>query len=211
MDTKIGTIAALTFISLLMVSSSCNKNWNCTEVIYNFECRLQIYPDDDSIKINDTIWLDMNVPKKLKDYISGEEIDYSQAENFGSAIRFVELIDGTIPELGVKPAVDSFEFKLAIGQQIPSILPKQVNQYIFQELQNTYNFKLGIIAKKKGIYGIGIGNAANVFRRNDKCTKANFSIKLINTNNHIYYLEQSRPGYVPSALEISNTYYFKVK
>ena len=72
-----------------------------------------------------------------------------------------------------------------MGRQIQrTYLQNQIVEYIFFESQNTYNFKLGIIAKKKGIYAIGIGNAANVYTENDPCRKASFLFKLINTNNH---------------------------
>ena len=147
----------------------------------------------------------------LKDKTTGNMIDYSSAGNLGTTLSFGEFIGGSISNPGGIAAVSSFGYKLITGDEISTYLPEQVKAYNFIETPGMYNFKLAIIAKKKGIFAISVGNAANVFRKDDKCTKAAFAIPLKETNNHIYFLQQNRPGYTPSGLELTNMYRFKVK
>jgi hypothetical protein len=99
-----------------------------------------------------------------------------------------------------------------LGNFIPdNLLPEQNRDYGFSEMNNEYKFKLGVIPKQTGTFAIGVDNAANVFRTNDKCTKASFFIKFANTNQHLYFIEQNRPGYTISESESTHAYCFKVK
>jgi hypothetical protein len=189
--------------------ASCNKN--CVESKYSFEIGMKIYPNIETININDTLWLEVNSNTVLKDNISGEMIDYSFAGNLGTALSFLEFTGGSISNPGAVYAVSAFRYILMSGEEvIPHFLPEKVKEYKFDEKQGSFKFRLGVIASKKGVFAIGISNASNVFKENDKCTKAAFSIPLKETNNHIHLLEQNRPGYIPSGLEITNLYCFRV-
>jgi hypothetical protein len=169
------------------------------------------YPDLDSISINDTIWFQINSSTNLKDIQTGRQIDYSNVENMGSAITFLEFIGGSVIDPGVVGSTSAFNYNLILGSVVTNPLVEQIKEYKFLEEQGNYKFKLGVVPKKKGIFGIGIGNAANVYRKSDKCTKAGFNITFKNTNQHLYFLEQNRPGYTPSGMELTNLYCFKVK
>lgn len=193
------------------VNSTCSKKIDCSQSIYSFAINVVAHPDLDSISINDTIWLEINSSTNLNEIQTGRQIDYNNAENIGSAITFLEFIGGDINNPGVVGSTSSFNYNLILGSAIMNPLSEQIKEYKFLEEQGNYKFRLGIIPKKKGIFGIGIGNAANVYRKNDKCTKANFAITFKNTKQHLYFLEENRPGYTPSGTELTNLYCFKVK
>jgi len=123
----------------------------------------------------------------------------------------LEFIGGNFTDPGSNPAVSSFSYKLINGREQPNVLPDKIKEYLLSEVQNKYIFKLGVIAKKKGLFAIGIDNAASGFRKNDNCTKATFHIKLKDTDNQIGFYTQNRPGYTPSGLDLTNLYCFKVK
>ncbi len=209
MTTILTRVAILIFILWITTQASCNKN--CVESKYSFKIGIKASPNLDSINLNDTIWLEVNESTTLKDLSSDNIVDYSNASNLGTAISFGEFIGGSVSNPGGIPAVNAFNYNLITGKEFVHYLPAQTKEFNFDESQGRYKFKLGVIAKRKGIFSISISNAANVYSKNDKCTKASFAINLKETNNHIYFLEQNRPGYIPSGLELTNMYCFKVK
>lgn len=199
-------------IHVLFVYASCSKNGDCITQRYSFSTGIKAYPDNDSININDTIWLDFSCPTRLVDLNTGGLIEYSGAENLGTSIDFLEFTGGSITNPGAIAAVNSFEYKLIHGIFIPDDhLPEKNRDYKFTQVNSEYKFKLGIIPKRTGVFAITPGDASNVYRNNDYCTKASFSITFSNTNQHIYYYQQNRPGYIPSGYELTHMYCFKVK
>lgn len=197
-------------IYFLSVYASCNKN--CAVKTYSFATGIKSYPDTDSININDTIWLEFISPTRLVDISSGNSIDYSTAQNLGISINFFQFTGGSISNPGVIPAVNAFEYKLVYGEFLHDpFLPDQNRDYKFAEINNEYRFKLGIIPKRVGIFSFSPGDAGGVVRNNDECSKANFKITFTNTNQHLYFYEQNRPGYIPSVYEQTHIYCFKVK
>lgn len=210
MGTNMKRVGILAIVFMTMVSTTCNKRFDCANQVYSFGIDIKAYPDLDSIYIGDTVWLELNAPTKQQDLNSGRKIDYNNAENNGSAITFLEFVGGSINDPGVLGAANFFTFNLILGENIPNPLIAQIREYKFTEIQGVYKLKVGIVAHKKGIFSIAISNAANVYRRNDKCTKASFAIRFKDTDQHLYFLEQNRPGYTPSGLELTNMYCFKV-
>lgn len=205
-------IFILIFISYLSIYSSCNKRINCNATVYSFEATIRAFPDSDSLNMGDTIWLELICPARLRDAISGNMIDYSGAENFGTVIGCLEFTGGDILNPGVVGAANDFDFKIIYGSLVSNpINPGTNKEFLFSEIQSTYKFKLGLIPKKTGIFAVSPGNAANVYRRNNSCDKAGFSITFTNTAQHLYFYEQNRPGYTPSEYERTHMYCFKVK
>lgn len=134
-----------------MVNSSfrCNKGIDCTENIYSFNLGIKAYPDKDSSEVGDTLWLEVNEPTTLKDFRSGNDIDYSGAENLGSVISFHEL--STDRQLTI-PAIAKFNYNLQKGVERNVLDPSFEKQYLFIEEGKFYKFKLGLIAREKGIF-----------------------------------------------------------
>jgi len=202
MATNKSSCFLLLFLTVILSSSmQCKKIVGCAETIYNFEIGVKAYPDIDSITIGDTIWFEVNTPSLLKD-VNGQMVDYSTAANLGSAVSFHTLSEDN--QFTIK-SVNKFDYLLKEGTQLK--ITDDLIEYSFSEKNGNYLFKLGIIAKEKGTYGLIFSNAANVYRNNDKCTKASFNINFHNTNPH-YNLN---PNFQGGPIPVGGDYYFKVK
>lgn len=103
----------------------------------------------------------------------------------------------------------SFSTYLLEGTKIENPHVDQIREYLFSEVNGRYVFKLGIIPKRRGTFGVGVGNAQNVYRASDKCTKAFFSIILKDTEHH-YYLNPNINSSNTDTTQPSGTFYFKV-
>lgn len=200
----------LLIMGIALTFSRCTEKFNCDRTVYTFQINIEAFPDKDSIHIGDTVWLTVNTKAQFKDTISGKEIDYGGAENLGPAISYLKLIGGNFSNPGVLPAANSFNNILITGKLTSNLKADQFRGFLFQGDSGTYKFRLGIVPKERGIFVISPGNAANVYRKNDKCTKASFMITFKNTDQHLYLYEQSRPGYIPSEYEKTHMYCFKV-
>lgn len=208
MDTNSTTLFVVVLLAatIFFQQCSCNKTGlDCAQVIYSFDLPAKAYPDKDSISINDTFWLEINESAYFKDRRSGQVIDYSGAENLGTALAFGNYNK----DLGswTNESPDSFDLILKedFGQ-----LVNQTSidvEYSFLENDKRYLFLLGVVPKKRGLFSLLFSNSNNTYRKADKCTKASFDIFFANTNQH-YALN---PFYIPGTNPRGGDYYFVVK
>lgn len=211
MDTKTRFIFAFIVSFLMFCISACGKlGRGCADTKFVFQSGIRAYPDRDSVHIGDTIWFEANVPTSLTDTKTNQVIDYSGAVNMGTYIALDRLTGGSIANPSGVYAAGEFNYVLITGQEFTNTFPQRTRNFLFTETNKQYSLKFGIVPQKKGIYFAGIGNPANVSRKSDPCTKAGYSIKFINTNQHLYFYQNDRPGYVIQGLELTNAYCFKV-
>jgi hypothetical protein len=211
MATKILTIGILLFIAMTSTFSTCKKGGlGCANTIYNFQISAKAFPDKDSIRINDTLWIEINTPVSLTELASGNIVNYGGASNLGMALSFDLFTGGSIDDPGSSFAANNFDYYLETGNHVNNPFTERIREYLFIEENNKYHFKLGIIPKQLGTYTVAISNATNVYRKNDKCTKAAFEIDFANTNQHLYFYQNNRPGYEISDYEKKHMYCFKV-
>ena len=205
--TYIKNSSILLLLYITMVYGSCSRNSGClgNGNGYSFSMDSRVFPDMDSINMNDTLWLEIRGPVLLRDNLSGQMIDYSNAANLGTVVRLIELQGSS----NFRGAFSDFNLKIEYGSVgLVTSDPESMKEFLFNEYNNEYIFQLGIIPKRVGIYRIGFENAANVYRRNEGCIKSGFSFSIKNTNCHTYYNNQN--------FNITNTdstrlYCFKVK
>ncbi len=202
----------LGIISATTIYSRCSKRLDCSQVIYSFSINSKAFPDNDSIFINDTIWIEINCPSSLFDKITQSTVTFSEAQNLGTVIRLHKFIGGDVLNPGVVGAAEDFEFKIIEGSPVSNSINTSTNrEFLFTEIQNSYKFKVGVVPKSQGIFSLALLDAANVYTKKNKCDKAGFSITFANTNQHLYFYEQNRPGYTPNEYERTHMYCFKVK
>jgi hypothetical protein len=193
-------------VVVLIQRCDCTKSGlglDCAQTKYSFELAVKAYPDKDSINIGDTAWFEVSSSTQFKDIATEQIIDYSKAENLGSGISFSAINSSN--EFTVN-SVDKFNYILKEGIELRHGYGNGLgNEYQFIEKNGRYLFLLGIIAREKGIFRIIFSNAGNVYRSNDKCTKAGFTINFKDTDQHIY-LFPGGAGTPPGG----GVYYFKV-
>ncbi len=207
MTTKIFTVVVLIIISMATIFSTCNKGGlGCANALYNFNIPESITPDKDSIQIGDTLFLNVSTSSSLSDLQRGTVINYSNTENLGNVVTLLRFAPLNT-DVG---AINNFKFIFKKGSQIKAIDPLSQMDVLFDEGNGSYIFSLAIIANDTGRYALTIGDAADVYRKNDKCTKANFSINFQNTNQHFYWLNEWRPDLTLDDNSKRHVYYFKV-
>jgi hypothetical protein len=151
------------------------------------------------------VWIEINAPSTLKDTYSGNNIKFENAANLSTLISFLELKGN----MQVADAVNSFDHVLVNGVFTGNTnIPTRFREYQFSEQNSYYQLKLAIVPKRSGIYRISLSDAANVYRRNDECSKAFFRLNFENTNQHLYFNEWNFGVVVPVP---NNNYCFKVK
>lgn len=201
---KISTLLFPILLGMLNLHFNCNKKLDCREAVYNFEMGIRAYPDRDSIRVGDTVWLEVNEPTTQTDVQTGRTIDYSGAANLGSALGFQALSD--VDNQFTIDAVQQFDFVLTQGIDVANRSPTLYREYFFVEDNGRYILRLGVIPKQEGVFSIVFSNAANVYRNNDRCTKANYTLNFKNTDQH-YYLN---PNFQGGPTPVGGDYYFKV-
>jgi hypothetical protein len=205
MDIKIlKKISTAALIFFTCIQSTCKKDGACIESKYSFEINVKAVPNSDSINVNDTIWLVLDESINLLDRTTNSSVNYDNAANLGSAIGFQKAI--FFPSLDFIPSAAKFNFILIDGQETSNANATLFREYLFSENSNKYKFRLGVIPKDTGIYRFVFSNAANVYRKNDNCTKASFEINFKQTNQHRYLI----PGFGNNTSK-GGDYYFKVK
>lgn len=194
-------VTSFYFYSILL--SSCGKNrLGCATASYGFLIGVKAYPSKEIIKLGDTLWFEVNSATSLKDVSTGKIVDYSGSSNLGTAVGFGKVILND-----VIASANSFDHKLLIGSEVNNSNTSQIREFLFAQSNNHYVFKLGVIPKEKGVFGVGFSNASNVYRNSDKCTKASFTINFENTPHH-YHLN---PLTGSDTTNNYGSYYFKVE
>lgn len=197
-------------IIVAIINTGCPRK-SCIEVTYAFNVQSEIIPNDDSLQIGDTIFVMSTFPNMLKDEYSGQLVDYSGALKIGSTLGIGELIAGSNSP---KDAVSDFDYFDVEGRiyndpTIPS--PNGVQQLIYQEIDGKYKLKVGLIAKKKGIYVLGAGDGLGTgLKGSNNCKKAKIGMSVSNVDKHKYYYEYWRPGYVLTESDLRRIYCFKI-
>lgn len=194
----------VSFFALFSIYATCNKRLDCANTMYSFQFDIKAYPNEDSILLGDTVWVEIDEPTTLKDAFSGNMIDYGSAANLGTVISF-QAYSSLTGQFTVN-AANKFDFMISKGKRVSSMDENVDREYLFNEENQHYVFRLGIIAKEKGVFRFLISNAANVYRINDRCTKAAFAMYFKNINQH-YYLNPNFPG---GPVAPGGDYYFKV-
>ncbi len=207
MLTKIFIVVILLITAMATIFSTCKKGGlGCANTVYNFQIGESVGPDKDSIRIGDTIFLAVNAPNKLIDLHTGALVDYSNASNLGNVVSIFKFLPGN----NSPGAINNFQLVLLKGTEVSAVDPLSQKEVLFAEESGLYKFNLAIVAKDTGRYVLTIGNAANVSRKNDQCTKAGFTINFEATDQHFYFLYFWRPDLVLDDQGKTKVYYFKV-
>lgn len=161
MVTKIKIIACCTSLFYISLNISCGKLVCSDSVKYAFDIQAEMHPDKDSIQIGDTMWLEVNAPTTFVDNISNQPVDFSGAENLGTSISMRNFYD---ENASISDVDKSFDYISIIGSTTPPS-GQYSRSCLFKEINNTYQFKMGIVPKEKGLFGMILGSPAGIYRK----------------------------------------------
>jgi hypothetical protein len=204
-------VIVLSFILITCVFGKCVKERPCpfpgTGLHYSFSLLSKITPSTDSIKLGDTIWVNVNTRNTLFDSKTGDSIFYSGAINLGVDIS----IDKMLGNKERKGCASCFTLIPVKGKFIyDDTDTARGRDYIFVEDNNNYVFTLAMIPKERGTFAMAISDALNVYRSTDRCPSAAFTMKIENANQHLDLFEDNYPGYQITPYEATHVYCFKV-
>lgn len=195
-------VAFFVILSLVNCRSSCIGEM--VNNAYSFKLGVKITPDKDTISVGDTIWLNVNTSNSFKNLISGDTVKFSGAQNLGTSISFDKLDSVNLFSIN---AANKFTYLLFKGLETRNADESLFREFLFVEVNNKYVFQLGIIAKEKGTFRIGLSNASNVYRASDKCSKAGFTINIVDSDRNYYLYPSYKGGPIPEG----GDYYFVVR
>ena len=212
MGTNIKITLVVAIILATTISSTCKKNLICGDKASYFftNNHATAYPTRDSIRVGDTLVVEISMPTTLRDTLTNSLIDFSDAIGIGNSFSMDIFTGGSVSNPGSSFAANNFEYYVFNGQSINSSFPERIRNYTFNKVASTFILKVGIIAKSIGIYALAISDAPLVSRKGDNCTRASFTFLFGNTNQHLYFYQNNRPGYVISDYERQHMYCFKV-
>src|SRR5665213_1193394 len=122
MATKISLIPVLLLIALTTIFSTCKKGGiTACNQSFAYTIDAKVYPDKDTVKIGDTIFVKVNIPSTLTDSSSGEIAHLSGGSGVSTDMGFVKLV-GDSP-IVLDDAVPEFNFVLIAGKELTSTSP----------------------------------------------------------------------------------------
>jgi hypothetical protein len=186
---------------------TCNRE--CIDNSFGFVVQVNVTPNKDSLNIGDTLWLESVTPSTMVDLNSNKEIIFDHASNLGGGMRVGELLAAN----NMADAVNNFDFVISKGDASNvEREPNRSKSFKYLEEKGLYELKIGIVCRKKGIYGLFLSAASNVYSpRYGSCGRATIYLKFKNANKHIQYLQDTYySGYVIPDAVIESSYCFRV-
>lgn len=205
------TFTAYTLLVLLILTLT-----GCPEPLclnpnpsYSFAVTAHFTPEQDSIQVGDTLYLISEFPSTMVP-IGGTNmhvVDFSNSVGISSTLGILHLSENKTYE----DAVSRFDYISITGEifnskEVPS--HERVQQLLFKESLNTYQLKIGIIPKTKGLFSVIIGDGRSAGLKSNRCEIAAFRFSFSNRNRHSYlYDNWLKPDVMPDQ---NYRYLFKV-
>lgn len=188
MDTKKKIIYyAVLLIGITIMCNRCRHPCPM-EVSYNFNASLDIRSGREYVRIGDTIFFESIVPSEMRNTSDNALINFSGSKNFGSTLRIGRLVHDSAT---IIDAVAWFDYYPIEGKIFTSNnnAPDRVKQLLYNEKDDSFILKFGLIPKDTGIFLVAVSDAINVTRNKGKCERANIEITITNRNKHLDYLQ----------------------
>ena len=198
--------------SFLLLAACSKSNTECISVspsrVFNTS-GMHFYPETDSISMKDTLWVSINIPKQLKDVLTGESVNYSGGNQIETYIRISSSNIGLDTTFSIKgDGLDYFFICTKTGMSKPSknygtpvTYSNSVLQLFATEQDTNYVLNLGLIPKTNGIFLLGTNDAA-CFRKVDSgdCGAGSLFTMLVSNKSKHFDL-------IPNILSTMDPYY----
>ena len=211
MVTRLGYVVMILTSFQLVSILGCNKNrTSCisTNATYSFSVSSKWSPQREIYRVGDTIYFNSSFPKLLMDNIGNTQINYANSVSLGGTITMSQL--DTIMRRSI-PARTKFNIISVTGgiQELPNS-PQNGTANSYQETGTNCQCKVGFICKEKGIFGFGVSDLLSSGLRGINCTKAGFSMTVINSEKN-FGLYLYALGFAPDADGSRRGYCFRVQ
>lgn len=195
-----------------LLSSGCNKNSTtpCVFGGYSFTVSSEWSPQREIYNIGDTLNLTSAFPTTLIDQINTSlSVDYRNSVGIGGSLTIYKF-DTILHE--VVDAANEFNYNSVIGTiKNSDSKPSRIKDIFYSELSSSYNLKLNVIPKQKGLYAFFISNLLSNGLKGKNCTNAGFSNTLTNTNKNLNLFQYAMGRPPASQYEIDRIYCFRVQ
>jgi hypothetical protein len=188
----------------MVTISGCHKP--CNEPDYNFSVFESFSPEKDSVNIGDTLYLNCEIPKMIRDNNTGQIINFSNLGNLGDNLVISDISKFSDAK---RDAADSFSYINIYGKIYSD--NNGARQLQFMETDSSYRLKVGLILLKAGLYVFTIPDDTGVYRNGHlKCGVGNYAVLNSNVNKHLYLFEDLW-GPIISTYDRYRSYCIKVK
>ncbi len=143
--------ASLALIVFLLQAASCDKEEEKEFVEVLPRMPVNISPPGETIGLGDTLWVNIDLPDTVEDYLTKKyykAIDY----DFFTSLMLLRLIGPTVDRGDQPAAASSFTFHARVGQvyDISSLSGKLKFDYS----NSKYKAHVGLVAKQKGVFSL---------------------------------------------------------
>jgi hypothetical protein len=213
MATKMKLTNSAVLLILILLNFSCTKPVNtCPKMGYEyvyFKPGVTYSPGVDSFALGSQIILEASAPKTFFEEEKRYSVTLNESQILGPFAAQKATGNATTPRIG---AIDDLDL---IPQQ--GTLVKDTVQFSEGQLkgfrtvywisdQDSFRLKVVIKPKIRGVFFISLSQQGN---RDTDCALYKYFLKVMNTDQHLYFLEQVNNGYIPDK-DRDHAYCFKV-
>ncbi len=182
-------------LSVAVLTSSCKKEPSCAKMGYEFvytDYGVRYYVDNDSIPLGNSVTIEAAVPKTFFDNYTNTNVTLTENTISGPLSVFKATNDPMIPRLD---ATFSVSVSSDIGNCVIDSLPwgtyRKYYKTTFASFPDSFKLKINVTPNEKGIYFLGLAQQGN---RDRECAVFRYFIKVKDTNQHLYFLEENNGG-----------------
>lgn len=146
-------IANVFIVFCLVTAFQCECEQTEQYVVLELELPVLIRPSSRSISVGDTLWMKVDNPDTLHDYLSNKFYKLPKYK-FPVRIALLKLIDSNLYETDQPAAITMFTFDQVVGkvENIGSFSADLVLEY--NESAERYGLQIGIIPRETGVFCI---------------------------------------------------------
>ena len=165
----------------------------CVEDRYAFQVGFQATPEQATLSVGDTLWLEAHTPTSLHDTNTGSTVDFSGADLVVS-MRISALTPDSATLLD---AAHYFDFLVVEGEPRrrddwqEERFPNTARNFAFSEIKGDYRFRGALVARQAGSYLLALTGGGGAYRRQKgSCQRASFTYLFTNADRHLEDLQR---------------------
>jgi hypothetical protein len=147
--TKLIRASSLALIVYLLQAASCDKDEPFEVVEVRPRMHLTISPPGQTIYLGDTLWVNIDIPDTVEDYLSKKYYKI-KGFDFFTSIMLLRLIGPAVDQGQQPSAASSFTFYPVVGEVYS--ISSLSGRLKFDYSRSRYRAKVGLITKQRGVF-----------------------------------------------------------